>query len=159
MILQTCYSMPEVAFLYRNRFALPVDMAGGRPSLVIGDEVGAAAMEPRLGAPVRDALCARGIVSVPVISHDRPGHDRWVFVLRPEPFIKAPIPHVPEVDVLQPGTRVWLPTSDAHTSWYWIAPPARSTSPGGFQAPTRVQVLRAARSVRNGHPFTQPARG
>ncbi len=144
MILDTCYSMHEVAFVYRTRFALPVELVCDRPCLSVGHAVDAAAVASRVGAPIREALRSRGVDSVPVISHDRPCHDSWIFLLRPDPPIRPPRPQVPAVSTLEPGTRVWLPTPRAQTGWHWVAPPAPATSSGQINAPTLSQLLRAA---------------
>ncbi|ONM46812.1 hypothetical protein B0T44_13285 [Nocardia donostiensis] len=145
MILDTCYSLHEVAYVYSHRFGFPVEMAGGRPSLVIGDAVGAVTMPQQVGWPVRDRLRHPKVLAVPVISHPR--HRQWIFLVHPAGLVSTPVARVPQVCILDPGSRVWLPTSDSRFGWYWVDAPKRASSPGDMLAPAQGQVLRAAKSV------------
>ncbi|MBF6397898.1 hypothetical protein IU438_19080 [Nocardia cyriacigeorgica] len=147
-ILQVCQSVHEMAYAYRHRFGLPVEVLADRPLLITGDDVAAVAMPQPLGRVVRDRLVGAGQASVPVITHLR--HPRWIFLVRPDDTIDMPPSATLSafgVDVLRPDKRVWLPHLYASIGWRWESEPQPAMQTGRPAVPACSLVLATAREV------------
>ncbi|TLF92306.1 hypothetical protein FEK35_30680 [Nocardia cyriacigeorgica] len=147
MILATCYSIHEVAFVYRQRYGLPVDVAGGRPSIITSGDVGAVVMPQEVGRLVHEELSQSSAYAVPVLTHPR--HHPWVFLVRPDRINPAAAQLLSRhgISIVDTGKRVWLPKSDSHADWYLASAPGIVRAGRWMLAPARSRVLGSAKSV------------
>lgn len=145
MILATCYSINEVAFVYRQRYGIPVDVAGDRPSIITSQDVGAVVMPEVVGRLVHEDLSQSSSCAVPVLTHPR--HHPWVYLVRPD-HISPPAARLLSqhgVSIVDTGKRVWLPKSDSRADWYWASAPDPVAPGDPMFAPARSRVLSSAK--------------
>ncbi|BDU05929.1 hypothetical protein FMUBM48_21920 [Nocardia cyriacigeorgica] len=137
-----------MAYVYRHRFGLPVEVVANRPLLSIGTDVAAIAMPQSLGRVVRDRLVRAGVGSVPVITHLR--HPRWIFLVEPDSPADTRAPGMLAafgVEVLSPEKRVWLPHLNISVGWRWESEPRPMAPTGRPAIPAGAQLLVTTQAV------------
>ncbi len=146
MMFESCHTASEVAYIYR-RMGIAVSVTFDRVAVIATPDLGAVAMDSRLGGLVRHALLEDSrCESVPILTHART-HAEWVFLVGPAwggRLARRTLESLRErgVRLLDSGQRIWLPMSDHPTGWRWVCAPVEAK-----RLPSRTSVLADARDL------------